>query len=479
MTARGAWRRALWEAIGEALSAHIVMLRDSAIIDDASAAALLGAVANVRQGAPPEVDGSLALVAAFDERFDSLSAAGIAGGARIGRTSHDLAATAQWLVLRERALTLSAALDQTRAALIDLAEQHVFTLMNAWAGNTPVQPTNLAHFLTGTIAPLGRAARRLRVTVDTFDQSPMGAASLAGPGLPIDREETADLLGSAGPVESTYDALSAIDHYVALGDDARLAVAPLRRLASELLVWARTDAQAFRLAEDVLAPADLTLPTFRPPRALERLASDARQVESGADIVARLALDLPYGPLGELGDEVVTRTVETLAGAARVAEAFLALVGASLEINRAWLARNAGRDLVTTGDLALFLMAEEGLDPASAQQIAAMTASRARQEGLEASAIGPAMIDAAALLVIGRELGVEVERLGAYLAPRRFVEKRTILGGPAAPAVREFLERERERLHADRRWLEARRHRLAQARETLEQRTREILAAAE
>ena len=87
--------------------------------------------------------------------------------------------------------------------------------------------------------------------------------------------------------------------------------------------------------------------------------------------------------------------------------------------------------------------------------------------------------DDESLLVIGRELGVEVERLGAYLAPRRFIEKRTILGGPAAPAVREFLERERERLHADRRWLEARRHRLAQARETLEQRTREILAAAE
>src|SRR5688572_31844556 len=30
---------------------------------------------------------------------------------------------------------------------------------------------------------------------------------------------------------------------------------------------------------------------------------------------------------------------------------------------------------------------------------------------------------------IGRELGIEIERLGAYLAPRRFIEKRTVLGG--------------------------------------------------
>ncbi|MCC7024906.1 MAG: hypothetical protein IT338_18900 [Thermomicrobiales bacterium] len=477
MTASEAWRRALWEAIGEALSAHIVMLRDTAIIDDASAAALLETVANVRQGAPPAIEGPLALVAAFDERCDSLSAPGIAGGARIGRTGHDLAATAQWLVLRERALSLAAELDAARSALIELAEQHVFTLMNAWAGGTPVQPTNLAHFLTGAIAPLGRAARRLRATYEAFDRAPLGAASLAGPGLPIDREETADLLGSEGPVESTFDALAAIDHLVALGDDARDAVAPLQRLVGEFLVWSRTDPQAFRLADDLSASADLTLPTFRPARVLERLAGEARRVERSADNVARTALALPYGPPGELGEEVVVATAETLEGATRVAAAIPVLLGESLEINRAWLARNAGRDLVTTGDLAHFLMAEEGLDPASAQQIAAMTANRARQEGLEASAIGPAMIDAAALLVIGRELGVEIERLGAYLAPRRFIEKRTLLGGPAAPAVREYLERERERLHADRRWLDARRLRLAQSRENLEIRTREIVAS--
>ena len=107
-----------------------------------------------------------------------------------------------------------------------------------------------------------------------------------------------------------------------------------------------------------------------------------------------------------------------------------------------------------------------------------MTAGRARQEGLEASAITPAMIDAAALLVIGRELGIEIERLGAYLAPRRFIEKRTVLGGPAAPAVREYLTLERNRLEADRRWLEEKRRRIALAEENLEIRTREILDAA-
>jgi hypothetical protein len=87
------------------------------------------------------------------------------------------------------------------------------------------------------------------------------------------------------------------------------------------------------------------------------------------------------------------------------------------------------------------------------------------------------MIDAAALLVIGRELGIEIERLGAYLAPRRFIEKRTVFGGPAAPAVREYLSLERNRLEADRRWLEEKRRRIALADENREIRTHEILSA--
>ncbi|MGH2613909.1 MAG: hypothetical protein ACRDJC_01615, partial [Thermomicrobiales bacterium] len=150
----------------------------------------------------------------------------------------------------------------------------------------------------------------------------------------------------------------------------------------------------------------------------------------------------------------------------------------SMEFNRAWLARHAGRALVTSGELADFLMAEEGIDPASARNIAALVAHRAMDEGLEASGITPAMIDAAALLVIGRELGIEIERLGAYLAPRRFIEKRTMLGGSAPSAVREYLALDRSRLYADTRWLEDKGRRIALAGENLEIRVHEILAAA-
>ncbi len=471
-------RRATWDAIGVALTAHAVMLRDTAIIDEQVAAALLTAVDGVRRGDPPDVPGSLALVAIFDERVDSLSAADAAGAGLLGRARHDLAATAARLVLRDRLLALVEAVDAARAALLDLAESHVFTLMAAWSGSSPLQPTNFAHFLTGAIAPLGRAAARLRVVYGEVNRTPLGAAALAGPALAVDRDGTADLLGAEGPVESTFDAVSGIDHLVSAIAAAAAAVAPMAQLITELILWSRTDPNAVRFADPLLATPDPALPQFRPPAVLERLIADARAVAADAATVARQAWDIPYGAAGEQGDAAAATTTSALARATSVAESFATMVSGPIEINRAWLARNAGHGHVTSGDLAAFLMSEEGLPPLAAREISSLTAGRAMQDGLEAMAIDPGMIDAAALMVIGRELGIEIERLGAYLAPRRFIEKRTMLGGPAAPAVRDYLEIERLRLEADRHWLSERRRRLALATENLAIRSHEIIAAA-
>jgi argininosuccinate lyase len=468
----------MWDVIATGAAAHVVMLRDTAIIDDAIAASVLTAIDGVRRGEPPVDAASLSLVAAFEERVDSLVAPGAVAAVRIARARHDLAAAAQRLVLRDSVLALAAVLDAARAALLGLAEDHVFTLMQVYAGGSPLQPTNLAHFLTGTIAPLARAARRLHAVYDELDRSPLGAAALAGPGFPVDRDETADLLGSEGPVPSTFDALAAVDHVVDAGHLAAGVVLPMRRLIEELLRWLRADPQALRLADALTGTADPTLPFFHPPAALERLVTNARLVEADADAAAHLARETAYGPAAEAIDAAVASASRALAGAVAVAETFATLLSGPVEINRAWLARQAGRALVTSGDLADLLMAEEGLEPAAARDIAALTASRAEQEGIEASGITPALIDAAALLVIGREVGIEIERLGAYLAPRRFVEKRTLLGGPAPAAVREILALERVRLDADRRWLEEKRRRIALAAENLEIRTQEVLAAA-
>ncbi|MFN8664765.1 MAG: lyase family protein [Thermomicrobiales bacterium] len=478
MTGVDAWRRDLWLAIGAALTAHVVVLHHADLLDDSCAAALLGAIDATSQGDPPAIEGAAGLSTVFEQRVDAVAPAACAARSRTGRATLDVAATAHHLLLRQHALALLEAAVLVRLTLIELAGAHVFTLLPVYIGSTPMQPSNLAHVLTAAVAPLRRATARLQLALTDLDQVALGAGSLAGASQPVDRDILASLLGADTVAESTIDALSSVDEFVSASQAAAAVVQPLERLMVELLALVRQEPQSLTLDDALLAPAESGAPHFRPPQVLERCLQDARAVVQNAMITERAASSVPFGPRGDAGDHLAQSAIQAMQEATRVCQTFAMLVSGPLDFNRAWLARNAGRSLMTAGDLAQFLVAEEGLPPLAARDIAALVAERSRDEGLEASGITPGMIDAAAMLVIGRELGVEIERLGAYLAPRRFIEKRSVQGGPAPVAVRELLDIESQRVAKDQADLETRQRRIAEARQELGALSHEIQSLA-
>lgn len=467
MTGVDAWRRDLWLAIGAALTAHVVVLQQSDFLESPCAAAILGAIDATSQGEPPGIESAIGLTAIFEQRVDAVAPAACASLGRMGRGNLDAAATAHHLLLRQHGIDLLEAAVLVRLTLIELAGAHVFTLLPVYIGSTPMQPSNLAHVLTAAVAPLRRATARLQLALSDLDQIALGSGSLAGAIPPVDRDALASLLGADAVTESTLDALSSVDEFVAASQAAAAIVHPLERLMVEFLALVRQEPQALTLDDALLAPIDSSLPHFRPPQVLERCLSDARGVEQQALITERAASAVPFGPRGEAGENLAQSAARAMQEATRVCQTFAMLVSGPLNFNRAWLARNAGRSLMTAGDLAAFLVAEEAMPVVAARDIAALVTERARDDGLEASGITPALIDAAAMLVIGRELGVEIERLGAYLAPRRFIEKRSVQGGPAPVAVRELLDIESQRVTRDQLELETRQRRIDEARREL------------
>jgi argininosuccinate lyase len=469
-------RALVWRTTSRVVAAHVVMLRDVAVLDDPVAALLLTALDGVGRGASAETAELGALVLAVDQRLDALTPAAASGAAAVGRGSAELIAAVVRLLLRDDLLRLAAATNAARRALLDFAGEHVFTLMPAYANGQPVQPTSLAHFLGGVIAPMGRAVGQLRAGYAVVNQSPLGAGWLAATGLPIDRERSADLLGFAGLVVNTLDAVAAVDHVVATVNACAAVTAPVARVLTELLTWLRADPSALRLDERWLAPVDPGLPQFRPATGLERLVNEARQVAGEAETTRRL-LDLaPYGPATTALAATVPGARRTLGRSAGLVAELATLITEGVEVNRAYLANRAGRDHTTTSDLADFLMAEEGIDPGSARNLALMTVRQAMAQGIEASGITPAMIDGNALLVIGRELGIEIEAMGRALAPRRFLEKRAVPGGPAPDATRDYLDLERAKLIADDRWVTETGKHLARVETTLDALIAELLA---
>ncbi|GIW04502.1 MAG: argininosuccinate lyase [Thermomicrobiales bacterium] len=465
-------RRRLWQHIAATVAAHLIMMHEVQLIDDRTQATLLAALDAVR-GADPPAEPLAALVAQFDDRLDALTPAGVAGTQRVGRGVADVVAAIMRLDLRHQLLAFMTELDRLRETALVLAETHAVSLMPAFAGGQATQPTTLGHFLGGLIAPLARAATRLRAAFDEVNASPMGAGALASSGLGIDRERLTALLGFDSLIGNTFDAVAATDHLVSTAEAVAHVVTAGCRFIEEILAWLRMDPGSIRLA-DRWTSASPDLPHWRAPVGLQALLAHGRTIERDAATLRALAASVGYGPIAGWADQLAGASLSLFRDAGRFAGDLIQLLS-GMEINRAAFAHRAGRAYTTSSDLADILMLEEQLDPGAARSIAALAIARVMQEGVEISALTPEIIDAAALVVLGRELKIEFETISRYLAPRRFIERRAATGAPSPASTRAWIAQERERLAADRRWREETASRLAAAVAHLEAAEREAL----
>ncbi|MDQ3043855.1 MAG: lyase family protein [Chloroflexota bacterium] len=463
-----AWRDTAWRDLGSIAAAQSVMLRDVGLFDDSVLAALLTALDGINRATPPSVQHLSELIATHEERLDALTPAGVVGAASIGRARNDTSAALARLADRTHLLTSLEAMSQLRRALLDLAVEHITTLLPAYSGSQAMQPTTFAHTLGGLLGPLGRISIRLQSAFADLNQSPLGALSLTSSGLSIDREGVAALLGFVEPIAHTFDAVAAIDPYVTTFDALAALAAAIRRWLEELLSWIRTDPHSFRFTAAWRVPgAEPQSPQFNPPSGVQRLIISCRQTESAAGGLTALLHAAPYGPIESTIDAIYNMTAALFGDINTILESMRDLVSGGLTPNRAALANRAGKEFTTVGDLADLLMLEETLDPAAARAIAALAVTNAQSQGLEVTGITPEIVDASALLVIGRELGLEAERLGRHLAPRRFVERRTAPGAPSPVAMRRYLSEERERVKLAHSWLTSTKEDLAAAAATL------------
>jgi argininosuccinate lyase len=439
-----------WHEIAHVLNAHLTMLCDVSILDEPALNVLLDVVESVRESEPPARSLQSMLVE-FEQRVDSQSPAEVRGATHVGRASTDVLTTVTRMIIRADLVELAHSTNDLRGSVLELAGSQVVSLIAAYADGQPAQPTTIAHLLGGVIGPLERAARRLTMAYETVDQCPMGAASLASTGFEIDPSRTAELLGFARPMDNSYDAVAAVDHVFEALYVASVPVAATSRFLEELLQMHRSQPDSIQLDDD-WTESDPALPQFKSPMGLVVLARDAFDVERIAAILCGAIGKTPYGPVIGPDADALLAASDVITRACSVLDRTADLLANGLQFNRAVMANRAGKGLITSSDLADFLMLEEQLPPAAAQAIANRTIGMARDEGREASGITPELIDSAALLILGRELRVEFETISRYLAPRRFIERRSLTGGPAPATMRAYLEQARNELEHDQRW---------------------------
>jgi argininosuccinate lyase len=457
----------LWRSLVLVNAAHVQDLLRSGVIDEPGFRAIARALDAALQAAPSTGSAASELVRDVEDRVNALLPPEFSGAATLGASRVETLATALRMTWRDAGLELGGTLNELREALLQLADAHAVTIMAALWGGRPANPTTLAHFLGGALGPLAVASQRLQQGVGLVNRSPFGAGILAGDVLEADREQIASDLGFGGPIVNTLEALGSVEDIVAFVEAIPAALAPTRRLMSEFLAWIRTDPSSFFLDASWEDHPEPSMPALTNSARLERLIVALQQAEMAARNMVDFARSLPYGPLGVSWDAVATMMDEVLFRSKAALDDATATINEAIIVNRAYLANRAGRDYTTASDLVPFLMTEESLPPTAARQIATLVVSRLREANLEASAVTQDVIDSASLMVIGRELKVEMETLGRYLAPRRFIERRTVTGSPAPDMTRDWLQVERERVVSDRAWADQQRVRWTRATDAL------------
>ncbi|MFA4914774.1 MAG: lyase family protein, partial [Burkholderiaceae bacterium] len=178
--------------------AHVLMLHKQGLMSTPIAGKISRALIEMDEAGP----GAVTLDPQREDSYFNYEAhliakiGGDAGGRmHTARSRNDILATIDRLRGRDMVIELIDGLAEVRRAALDQAERYARVVMPGYTHLQPAQPITYGFYLAGVAQALERDTDRLIEAYKHIDRSPMGAGAFAGTPFPIDREETARLLG--------------------------------------------------------------------------------------------------------------------------------------------------------------------------------------------------------------------------------------------------------------------------------------------
>ena len=194
---------------------------------------------------------------------------GDAGGRlHTGRSRNDQCATDIRLWIRDAIDDIVAKIEGLQAVISKLCNEHKDSVMPGFTHLQPAQPVTLARHLEAYHDMLERDKERFIDCRKRVNQSPLGAAAMAGTPYPIDRDMTAKTLGFDKPIRNTMDAVSAKDFANEFLFVCAQTGLHLSRLAEEIIIWA-TPQFGYIILADQWSTGSSIMPQKKNPDAAE------------------------------------------------------------------------------------------------------------------------------------------------------------------------------------------------------------------
>jgi argininosuccinate lyase len=323
-----------------------------------------------------------------------------AGRLHTARSRNDQVATDFRLWVRGQADGAMASIRELQRALVAQAGAGAALIMPGFTHLQAAQPVTWGHHMLAYVEMLDRDAGRFRDARARMNESPLGAAALAGTPFPIDRHATAQALGFDRPMGNSLDAVSDRDFALEFLAAASITAIHLSRLAEEIVLWSSAQFRFVTLS-DAFTTGSSIMPQKRNPDAAELVRAKPGRI--GGALIGLLmvmkGLPLTYSKDMQEDKEPVFDAADSLALALAAMTGMVRDMRPRPEALRA--AAEAGFSTAT--DLADWLVRTAGLPFREAHHITGTLVARAEASGCglaelpiaEMQAVCPAITEAA------------------------------------------------------------------------------------
>ena len=282
--------------------------------------------------------------------------------------------------MRDTIDRLEPMLRDLQAALIDRAEQYAATIMPGFTHLQTAQPITFGHHLLAYVEMFGRDRSRLADCRARLNESPLGAAALAGSPHPIDPRHTAKALGFAGPMANSLDAVSDRDYVVEFIAAASLTAVHLSRLAEEIVIWCSAPFRFIALS-DAFTTGSSIMPQKRNPDAAELTRAKVGRIVGAFVALCTILKGLPltYGKDMQEDKEPLFDAADSL----ELGVAAMTGMVRDLKANPERMRAVASADYSVATDLADWLVRKVGLPFREAHHVTGRLVGIAADKGVD------------------------------------------------------------------------------------------------
>jgi argininosuccinate lyase len=302
-----------------------------------------------------------------------------AGRLHTARSRNDQVATDFRLWVRDWLDGIDAALAAYQRALAEKALEHAATVMPGFTHLQTAQPVTFGHHLLAYVEMAARDRGRFADARARLNESPLGAAALAGTSFPIDRAMTAKALGFDRPMANSLDAVSDRDFVLETLSACAIAAVHLSRFAEEIVIWSSPPVGFVRLSDRFTTGSSI-MPQKRNPDAAELVRAKSGRVFGALIGLLTVMKGLPLAYQKDMQEDK-EGAIDAFAALSLAIAAMTGMVG-DMEPDAARMRAAAGEGFSTATDLADWLVRKLKLPFREAHHVTGRIVAKAAEAGV-------------------------------------------------------------------------------------------------